>query len=175
MTASELAALLRARRTGKGKWTAKCPAHLDRTPSLSIAEGEKVPVVLKCMSQGCDTRAILEALGLKWGDLFYGSDMSLEVKRRLAEERRLARLERQFGLVLVLSAIDKPKRKYWHAAAVRIGTERREMREKLNPALKEQREFQERVRRVGWDAVWDEFLASELGRGIARQYGRNDG
>lgn len=173
MTAQELAQILHARKVGKRRWIAKCVAHPDRHPSLSIAEGKK-GVLLKCQSNGCDTKTILDALGLRWADLFYGSDVTLEIKQRLAEEKRLAGLDRRFALVLWLVATDRPRRKYWHAAAVRIGTERRELREKSDPDLKRDREFQEKVRRVGWDAVWREFLASELGGAIARQHGRHD-
>lgn len=157
MTAAELASLLRARRCGKGRWVAKCPAHDDRTPSLSIAEGKKVPVVIKCMSAGCDPKSIMEAAGLKWGDLFNGAP-GAELKGRLADERRLEKLDKRFGLVLWMLAIDKAKRNYWLTAAKRVGQERRDLREKLNPKLKTEREFQEKVNRLGWDAVWEEWI-----------------
>lgn len=170
MTAAELAALLRAKKRGKGKWVAKCPAHADRRPSLSIAEGRRVPVVLRCQSQGCDTREILAALGLSWGDLFHGAP-DAELKGRLADERKLARLDRRFGLVLWMLGLDKAKRNYWLTAARRAGMVRRELREKLDPELKRAREFQEKVKSVGWDAVWAEFLASDKGRSFDEQYG----
>jgi putative DNA primase/helicase len=48
---------------------AKCPAHDDRTASLSIAEGDDGRVLLNCHA-GCDTRAIVSALGLQMSDLF---------------------------------------------------------------------------------------------------------
>ena len=35
-----------ARRNGKGCWTARCPAHDDRNPSLSIADGDDPPALL---------------------------------------------------------------------------------------------------------------------------------
>ena len=49
-----------------GRWhgtygTACCPAHEDRTPSLSVFPGDHVPVALKCHA-GCDGRAIRAAL-----------------------------------------------------------------------------------------------------------------
>ena len=37
MTAEALAAALKGRRIAAGRWKAKCPAHPDRNPSLSIA------------------------------------------------------------------------------------------------------------------------------------------
>lgn len=156
MTASVLASLLRARKVGRGRWVAKCPSHADRTPSLSIAEGKKVPVVLRCMSQGCSTASILDALGLRWSDLFWGASISPEIRGRLTDERRLERLERRFSLALFLAAIDSSKH-YWRAAARRMGIERRELRDKMFPEEKAAREFQEKVGKVGWDAIWDEY------------------
>jgi hypothetical protein len=51
------------------RWKARCPAHDDRTPSLSIATGKDGRVLLRCWA-GCDTLAVLRALGLDWSDLF---------------------------------------------------------------------------------------------------------
>ena len=55
------------RKTGTG-WSAKCPAHDDNNPSLSVAEGDQHPVVLNCQA-GCTPEAVLEALGLTWADV----------------------------------------------------------------------------------------------------------
>lgn len=52
-----------------GTWRARCPAHDDRRPSLSIREGDDGRVLLKCHA-GCSTEEVLAALGLGWGDLF---------------------------------------------------------------------------------------------------------
>jgi 5S rRNA maturation endonuclease (ribonuclease M5) len=59
---------LEARRNGSG-WQACCPAHDDRTPSLSIAEGDNGCVLLRCHA-GCTTEAIVSELGLTMSDLF---------------------------------------------------------------------------------------------------------
>lgn len=50
-------------------WKAQCPAHDDKTPSLSITQGDNGCVLLKCHA-GCETRAVVAALGLKESDLF---------------------------------------------------------------------------------------------------------
>jgi len=55
-----LARLERVRECGNG-WIARCPAHADDEPSLSIAVGEKVPVVFHCHA-GCDYARIRTAL-----------------------------------------------------------------------------------------------------------------
>lgn len=51
------------------KFTARCPAHEDRSPSLSVAEGADGRALLHCHA-GCETAAIVAALGLSWSDLF---------------------------------------------------------------------------------------------------------
>lgn len=57
-----------AKPSGNG-WTAKCPAHNDRNPSLSITEGSDGRALVKCHA-GCEYTAILDALGMKPHDLF---------------------------------------------------------------------------------------------------------
>lgn len=56
------------RKSLKG-WTACCPAHNDRTPSLSIGLGKEGQVVLHCFA-GCSFASIVQALGLQAADLF---------------------------------------------------------------------------------------------------------
>lgn len=68
MTAAELAERLDATRSGAG-WMARCPAHEDRVPSLSISEGREGRVLLKCQA-GCALEAVLGGLGLTKRDLF---------------------------------------------------------------------------------------------------------
>src|SRR2546421_12832332 len=57
-----------ATKTGEG-WSGRCPAHEDRRASLSIAEGDDGKALVKCHA-GCDTAAILSAIGLTLADLF---------------------------------------------------------------------------------------------------------
>jgi putative DNA primase/helicase len=54
---------------GPATWRALCPAHEDRKPSLSIAEGRDGAVLLKCHA-GCSTESIVNALDLSMRDLF---------------------------------------------------------------------------------------------------------
>src|SRR6266702_7358567 len=63
-----LAHLKRVRPSLRG-WTACCPAHADREPSLSIGLGEHGQVLLKCFA-GCSLERITEAMGLTLTDLF---------------------------------------------------------------------------------------------------------
>ena len=68
-----------AKQTGNG-WVAPCPAHDDRNPSLSIAQGDNGCVLLKCHA-GCETHAIVAALGLRESDLFKPTGRTRSVPR----------------------------------------------------------------------------------------------
>jgi putative DNA primase/helicase len=46
-----------------------CPAHDDRTPSLTVSQGEDGRVLVKCHA-GCETEDVVTALGLTMTDLF---------------------------------------------------------------------------------------------------------
>src|SRR5690606_38796006 len=76
-----LAKLPDAKKSGSG-WSACCPAHDDRQPSLSIAEGEDGRVLLKCHA-GCSTEAICAAIDLQLSDLMPASDRSVNGKPRI--------------------------------------------------------------------------------------------
>lgn len=85
MTAAAFAERLRARRVGAA-WLARCPAHRDRTPSLSIREGRDGRVVLHCFG-GCRTADVLRAAGISWHDVC-GVPPTAEQRRAAAERHR---------------------------------------------------------------------------------------
>lgn len=69
MTADELASRLeRVKKSGSG-YVARCPAHQDKEPSLSVSTGDDGRVLLHC-HVGCTPDAIVRALGLSLSDLF---------------------------------------------------------------------------------------------------------
>ena len=57
------------RATGPRGWVARCPAHHDKTPSLSVRELPDGRVLVHCFA-GCDVHDILAAVGLSLRDLF---------------------------------------------------------------------------------------------------------
>ena len=59
MTAAKIARALDGRRCGQW-WSSWCPAHDDRSPSLSLSDGER-GLILKCWA-GCDSREVLAEL-----------------------------------------------------------------------------------------------------------------
>ena len=68
MTAETIARALGGHRAGAG-WTARCPAHDDRTPSLSLTDTKDGKPLVRCHA-GCDQKDVIAALrgrGL-WGE-----------------------------------------------------------------------------------------------------------
>lgn len=55
--------------SASGDYEARCPAHDDKTASLSVKEGEK-GIVIKCHA-GCRNQDIVDTLGITMRDLFY--------------------------------------------------------------------------------------------------------
>jgi hypothetical protein len=85
MNAETIAKALGGRRTGGG-WTARCPAHKDRTPSLSIRNADDAKVLVHCYA-GCDQNQVIATLRARrlWpqnGSLAFSSPKSRPVVLR---------------------------------------------------------------------------------------------
>jgi hypothetical protein len=69
------------RQTGQGRWVARCPAHADRHPSLSVRELDDGRILLHCFA-GCDVESVLAAVGLEFGALYPERAIDHRVRRR---------------------------------------------------------------------------------------------
>ena len=63
-----LSKLTKVKARGAGRWIACCPAHDDKSPSMSIAECPDGRVLVHCFAE-CGIMAIVEAVGMKVSDL----------------------------------------------------------------------------------------------------------
>ena len=111
--AETIARALRGRQSGVG-WMARCPAHDDRYPSLSIRETDDGKVLVYCHA-GCDQMSVigeLQALGL-WGESSDSSGWSVRPHVQQVKER-----EPDQGCP------DKTRAalRIWHAAGPPMGT-----------------------------------------------------
>lgn len=55
--------LEKVRRTGPNNWIACCPAHEDRSPSMTIMQSDTGKVVVRCFAE-CSFEEIVGAVGL---------------------------------------------------------------------------------------------------------------
>lgn len=69
MDVDTLLSRLEGVRGRNGSWSARCPAHADRSPSLSIKALDDGRILMHCFG-GCGTDAVLGSLGLTMADLF---------------------------------------------------------------------------------------------------------
>ena len=105
MTSLQIADLLHARPVGPSRWMAKCPKHEDRSPSLSIREGQSGRILIRCFA-GCTTGDILNKLGLSWADIC-GEPMTREKIRQGAAERQERELHQKRRRAVERSAFDR--------------------------------------------------------------------
>ena len=70
MTAAALLDRLdHVRQVAPGRWIARCPAHEDKSPSLSLRELDDGRTLVHCFA-GCAAPDVLAAVGMKLADLF---------------------------------------------------------------------------------------------------------
>ena len=65
--------LRKVRKNGAHSWMACCPAHDDKSPSLSLSEGSDGHILVHCFA-GCTPQEVMTSLGLSLGDLFPKKD-----------------------------------------------------------------------------------------------------
>ena len=64
-----LARLQGVKRTGHGRYIARCPSHTDKTPSLAIRDLDDGRTLVHCFA-GCTVEEVLVAVGLEFDALF---------------------------------------------------------------------------------------------------------
>lgn len=64
-----LSRLSGVRKTGRDSWVARCPAHPDKSPSMSVKALADGRILIHDFA-GCEVESILGSLGLTFGDLF---------------------------------------------------------------------------------------------------------
>lgn len=57
------------KKTGDAKYIARCPAHEDKSPSLSLRELHDGRVLMHCFG-GCSAGDVMDSIGLALSDLF---------------------------------------------------------------------------------------------------------
>ena len=104
-----LSRLVRVRKAGHDRWMACCPAHDDGTPSLSIRELDDGRVLLHCFT-GCAVEAILDAVGLQFGDLYPDQPLGHGLKgseARLISARQGLEIVAKESLLVAVFAADQ--------------------------------------------------------------------
>jgi hypothetical protein len=118
------------RQTAPSRWLAKCPAHQDKSPSLSVREVDDGRVLMHCFG-GCGAIDVLDALGLNWSALFpEGGHQTAAPAQSRIPAGDLLKVIREESLVVGIIAFDilstrtisEPDWKRLSVAVGRIGT-----------------------------------------------------
>lgn len=104
----------KAKKQGKG-FMMLCPAHNDKNPSLSVADGDKC-TILKCHA-GCETRDILAAWGIETKNL-YPDPPSHKPSPQVAQTREFPYIWANGEIALTVHRIDRvnAKKKIWQTS-----------------------------------------------------------
>lgn len=132
MTANRLLSrLAKVRPTGTRRWTALCPAHDDRSPSLSIEETEDGRVLVHCFA-GCGVDEVVASVDLRMSDLFPERERALRPagasprSKRAFHSSELLALVADEALVAAIVAsnladgrmgLDEGRKRLWEAAS----------------------------------------------------------
>lgn len=102
--------LNKVRSTGADRWQACCPAHDDRSPSLSIKLGEDGRLLVHCFA-GCSAREVVESVGMGLADLFPSSDFDRDAYARQKQAEEAADRAVHDALIVKLARSDLAKNK----------------------------------------------------------------
>jgi hypothetical protein len=93
---------------GNGKWMARCPAHSDNSPSLSVSDTED-KVLLHCFA-GCKIEDVTAAMRINVSDLFYQSltVQGMTVAKRKRFEEILTNERIQVAIINVAEQNERP-------------------------------------------------------------------
>ena len=89
----EFLSLLNGPKRRGQRWTAKCPAHADKSPSLSVSEGERG--LRFDAGPAVSVDEICKALGLSQSDLFFDPLDTNPQRRKAAAQERARQHRRQ--------------------------------------------------------------------------------
>lgn len=103
-----LSALDGLRELGGQKWIARCPAHEDRSPSLSLTVADD-RLLMHCHAQ-CSIDDVCGALGIERKDLFLDNDPEERQQRRVIKTRRqvLAEIRTELSIEAVYENATNP-------------------------------------------------------------------
>lgn len=93
------------KRTGQGRYIAKCPSHNDRSPSLAIKESDNGNILIKCFA-GCSVNEVVSSVGMSMEDLFPESTKIAKGERKPFNPYDILECLRDESMIVLLAASD---------------------------------------------------------------------
>ncbi len=79
-----LSRLESVRQRQQSQWSARCPAHADKGPSLSVRESTDGAVLIHCFA-GCTPHEVVASMGLELHELFPPREQTPGAPKRAAQ------------------------------------------------------------------------------------------
>lgn len=79
------------RQIREGEWIARCPAHEDKSPSLTVRALSDGRTLVHCFA-GCGALDVLTAVGMDWTDLFPPDDNYRTLTQRSRRDKTVDEL-----------------------------------------------------------------------------------
>lgn len=98
------------RKTGSNQWISKCPAHEDKSPSLSIKFSDNNTILIHCFA-GCSPNDIVNAIDSKLSELFPKQNRYQAPIKYRVNYRELWLLATHYFWILVIATNDLEKNK----------------------------------------------------------------
>jgi hypothetical protein len=97
--------LSQVRQVAPGRWISRCPAHDDRSPSLSVRELDDGRVLVHCFA-GCEVQSVLHGVGLTFSDLYPDSPISHRERRVNHNIRDLFVMAQHEAMIVLIAGAD---------------------------------------------------------------------
>lgn len=120
---SLLSKLDKVKRTGNGSWIACCPAHADKSPSMTVREMDDGRVLVHCFA-GCDFDSIVTAAGVDMAELFPPEEKTYKPVRRPFPAADVLEALSSEAMVVLISARDMARGIAPDAERLRVAVQR---------------------------------------------------
>ena len=108
-----LSRLTKVKKTGNG-WIACCPAHDDKSPSLTVGIGKGGGVIAHCFG-GCDIADVVAAVGMTLSDLMPETAPETPYKRQRFPAMEAFKALQFHATVVAVAAVDAANGKTFSA------------------------------------------------------------
>ena len=113
-----LSRLQQVKKTGQDRYMACCPAHNDKSPSLSLRQKRNGNILINCFA-GCSAEDIMFSIGMNLSDLFQEKKFNKKISKKSEYVLMIAENKRKRGERLTEKDLEAEREAYLNIKRVR--------------------------------------------------------